>query len=57
MYIALTVDVPSRIIAIDPLWWNTIKTLLVVSAIVALPIELRSALRGRQRERAGASRW
>jgi hypothetical protein len=57
MYIALTVDLPSRIIAIDPPWWNTIKTLLIVSAIVALPIELRSALRGRRRERAGGSRW
>jgi hypothetical protein len=47
-FIVVAMDPPSRIAGIDPLWWNGIKALILVGAVVALLMEVRHALRERR---------
>ncbi|HEX2766394.1 MAG TPA: hypothetical protein VHR55_07155 [Candidatus Limnocylindria bacterium] len=47
LFIVVTVDPPSGVIAIDALWWNALKAVLLLLAVVALPLEVREARRRR----------
>lgn len=48
LFVVVALPPPSRVVIIDPLWWNGLKAVMLVLSVLAIALSVREAFRARR---------